>query len=202
MLIGAAVFARRGDTRVTVAAMIGGIIPDIPLIVMVVWSLWVAGIPPEVVFGRMYFSDEWQRLFSVDHSLFVWAALTALGHWRGWPVLRAFAGAGLLHAGVDFLVHHDDARRQLWPFSTYVFRSPVSYWDPAHFGGIIAPLESALAVVCGVVLVRRLSGLWQRLAVVLATLLVVVPTVLFLFVPFPGDHVHTGATGTEQPGTD
>jgi membrane-bound metal-dependent hydrolase YbcI (DUF457 family) len=187
MLIGAAVFARRLDTRVTVAAMLGGVIPDIPLILMVVWSLWIAQIPPGVVFGQMYFSEEWQRLFAIDHSFALWGGLFALGQWRAMPVLRAFAGAALLHAGIDFLVHHDDARRQLWPFSSYVFHSPVSYWDRAHFGGIVAPLEAMLDVICAVILVRRLTRLWQRVVVSLAAAVVAVPMVVFLFLPFPVD---------------
>ncbi len=186
LLIGAAVFAKRGNGKVTLAAMAGGVLPDLPLISMVIWCLWIKGMTPQLVFDQLYFSDSWQRLFAIDHSFFLWGGLFAFGQWRRMPVLRAFAGAGLLHAGVDFLVHHDDARRQFWPFSTYVFHSPVSYWDRAHFGGIVAPFEAALDVVCAALLVRRLTRPWERLAVLVATAMVIVPTVAFLFMPFPG----------------
>ena len=179
LLIGAAVFARRDQGRVTAAAMLGGVIPDIPLIVMVGWSLLVAGIPPAAVFGSLYFSGTWQRVFSVDHSFFVWGGLFALGQAQRWPVLRAFAGAGLLHAGVDFLVHHDDARRQFWPVSDWVFHSPVSYWDRAHYGRIVAPLEAMLDLICGVVLSRRLGRVWERAVVVGAAVMVALPMVAF-----------------------
>jgi len=179
LLIGAAVFARRGQGRVTLAAMVGGVIPDIPLICMVGWSLWVAGIPAETVFDHLYFSDSWQQVFAVDHSFFVWGAALALGQWRDWPVLRAFAGAGLLHAGVDFLVHHDDARRQFWPVSDWVFHSPISYWDRAHYGGIVAPLEGVLDLICAVVLWRRLGRVWERVVVVGAALMVAAPMLAF-----------------------
>lgn len=185
LLIGAAVFAKRGNGKVTLAAMVGGLVPDLPLISMVIWCLWIKGMPAELVFDQLYFSDSWQRLFAIDHSFFLWGGLLAFGQWRKMDVLRAFAGAALLHAGVDFLVHHDDARRQFWPFSTWVFQSPVSYWDRAHFGGIVAPLEAVLDVICAALLVRRLTRAWERLAVLIAAVLVVVPNVLFLFMPFP-----------------
>jgi membrane-bound metal-dependent hydrolase YbcI (DUF457 family) len=179
LLIGAAVFARRERPWVTAAAMLGGVIPDIPLICMVAWSLWVAQIPAETVFGTLYFTDAWQRVFAIDHSFFVWGAAFALGQWRGWPMLRAFAGAGLLHAGVDFLVHHDDARRQFWPVSEWVFHSPVSYWDRAHYGGMIAPLEGVLDLICAWTLWRRLGRVWERAVVVGSTLMVAAPMVIF-----------------------
>ena len=149
--------------------------PDLPLILMVAWSLWVMRIPADVVFGRLYFSDAWQGIFSIDHSFLLWGALLSAAIVRRMPVLKAFAGAGLLHAGVDFLVHHDDARRQFWPISNFVFHSPVSYYDRAHYGGILAPLEAVLDAACAAILVLRLTGLWQRAAVVIAAAFVVLP---------------------------
>lgn len=175
LLIGAAVFAKRDNQRVTFAAMVGGVVPDLPLMLMVAWSLWVTQIPTDTVFGQLYFSDAWQRVFSIDHGFLLWGALFGAASVRRMPVLKAFAGAGLLHAGVDFLVHHDDARAQFWPISNFVFHSPVSYYDRAHFGGIMAPLEAILDAVCAAILVRRLTGRWQRAAFVIAAASVVLP---------------------------
>jgi hypothetical protein len=61
---------------------------------------------------------------------------------------RAFLASMALHAVADLLTHHDDAHRHLWPLSGWRFASPVSYWDPAHFGAWFAPLECALAWPC------------------------------------------------------
>ena len=55
--------------------------------------------------------------------------------------------AALLHLTFDLPFHHDDAHPHFWPFSDWRFTSPLSYWDPAHDGGVIALAEVGLAVV-------------------------------------------------------
>lgn len=177
MLVGAAVFARPIPPRTLIAALAGGLVPDMPMFAMVLWSTRIAGVPEHEVFGRLYFSDRWQAVFAVDHGFLIWGALLALALWRGNPVLRAFAGAGLLHAAADFLTHNDDARRQFWPLSDWVFQSPVSYWDPRFYGGPFAVFEFSLAVLLTAVLCWRLRR-WQDRALILATAAPVVLPVL------------------------
>ena len=112
MLIGAAVFARPIVPATLVAAMLGGLAPDVPMFALVLFSTRLVGIPQHEVFGDLFYSDSWQAVFAVDHSFFVWGLLLALGQWRRYLILTAFAGAGFLHAATDFVTHHDDARRQ------------------------------------------------------------------------------------------
>lgn len=178
MLIGAAVFARPAAPAVTLAALAGGLAPDIPLFVMVLWSTRVLGISEQEVFGKLYFSEGWQPVLSVDHGFFVWAALLCLAVWRGLIVLRAFAGSGLLHAVTDFLTHNDDARRQLWPITDWVLRSPVSYWDAQYFGDVFAIFELALVVLIAGLLICRLRRLWERVLILAVAALVIVPFLL------------------------
>ena len=165
MLIGAAVFARPVVPSTLVAAMLGGLAPDVPMFALVLFSTRLVGIPQHEVFGDLFYSDSWQAIFAVDHSFFVWGLLLALGHWRRHLILTAFAGAGLLHAATDFVTHHDDARRQFWPVSDWVFRSPVSYWDPNYYGGIIGVFEVGLAGALTVLLCLRLRQWRERLLV-------------------------------------
>lgn len=174
MLVGAALLARRDRPRATLAAFAGGLAPDLSLFAMVAWGSAVAGLSSHAALEALYASEAWQRVFAVDHSLVLWGAL-ALGAWlAGAPAPRAFAGSGLAHAATDVLLHHDDARRQLWPLSDAVFRSPVSYWDPRHFGDLVAPLEAGLVVLLAVALLRRLARWWERaLALGLAAILLV-----------------------------
>ena len=47
----------------------------------------------------------------------------------------------LLHSLGDFPLHHDDAHRHFFPFSDWRFISPISYWDPAHYGNWASLLE-------------------------------------------------------------
>ncbi len=65
--------------------------------------------------------------FSDASSFILWGGLLAVALRRGWSVLIAFAGAGLLHLALDFPLHTHDARMHFWPLSTWVFESTLSY---------------------------------------------------------------------------
>jgi len=165
MLVGAAVFARPIVPTTLVAALLGGLTPDIPMFVMVFWSTRLLGIPEHEVFGQLYFSDVWQAIFAIDHGFFVWVSLFGLGVWRGSILLRGFAGSGVLHAFADFLTHHDDARRQFWPLTDWVFRSPISYWDTRFYGSIFTLFEFSLVIVLTSFLLWRLRSPLERILV-------------------------------------
>jgi hypothetical protein len=81
---------------------------------------------------------------------------------ENWP-LAIFALAGLTHASGDFFVHVADAHAQFWPFSQWRFVSPVSYWDPAHYGTQFSIFEACIGVVLTLLLIRRFRSLIIRL---------------------------------------
>ena len=178
MLIGAAFFARPLVPATLVAAMVGGFVPDLPMFVLVLWSTRVIGLPEQDVFGRLYFSDSWQAIFAVDHGLLIWGTLLIAALWLGHVLLRAFAGSGLLHAVADFATHHDDARRQFWPVSDWVYRSPVSYWDPRFYGNVFVVFEVGLVVLLALFLCWRLDRAWQRALILAPAAFIVVPVIL------------------------
>lgn len=155
LLIGAAAFARPARGRILAAALIGAVLPDLSLYLMAGISLHVLNIPPGVVFDQLYFSPAWQTVFAIDNSFVLWALALMVGLWRGWPVLVAGAGAGLLHLGMDFLLHAGDGRPQFWPFSNWVFHSPVSYWDKSHHAMWVAPVAALACLASFVTLLRR-----------------------------------------------
>ncbi|MES2143324.1 MAG: cobalamin biosynthesis protein CobQ [Pseudomonadota bacterium] len=167
MLIGAAIFARPLEPKTLIAALAGGLVPDLPMFAMILWATRVAKVPENEVFGRLFFSDEWQAVFAVDHGFLVWGALLAGAVWLRSLTLRAFAGSGLLHAAADFLTHRDDARRQFWPVSDWIFRSPVSYWDARYYGDVFGLFEVGLVVALTALLCWRLRR-WRERALVLA----------------------------------
>lgn len=158
--------------------MAGGLVPDLPMFAMVIWSTLVCGLPGDVVFGQLYFSDVWQTVFSIDHGFLVWGSLLAFADWQKLGILRAFAGAGLLHALTDFLTHHDDARRQFWPLSNWVFNSPVSYWDVRHYGAIFALFEVGVIILLSTLLFSRSQRIWERALILTIAATVIVPFVL------------------------
>ncbi|MFZ1661745.1 MAG: cobalamin biosynthesis protein CobQ [Paracoccaceae bacterium] len=163
------------------AAVLGGLAPDVSLYLMASWAMYVQHIPARTVFRELYFSPSWQNVFAVDNSFFLWGLVLMLAIWRQMPCLTAFTGAGFVHLCCDFPLHNEDARRQFWPISDYVFRSPLSYYNPVRYGNIIGPLEMALCVVLSVVLWRRFTSKGARILIALALATEVVPGVLFRY---------------------
>ena len=178
MLIGAAVFGRQLVPATLAAALAGGLAPDLPMFAMVLWATRVAGLPEQEVFSTLFFSDTWQAVFAVDHGLLIWGAVLGLAIWRRNLILRCFAGAGSLHAVADFLTHHDDARRQFWPVSEWVLRSPVSYWDARYYGNTFGVFEVALVVMLAILLCWRLRRWRDRVLVLVTAAPVIVPVLL------------------------
>ncbi|WP_299611727.1 cobalamin biosynthesis protein CobQ [uncultured Tateyamaria sp.] len=160
LLLGAAVFGRPAESRIVAAAFAGALMPDLSLYVMAGISLFLLGIPPQVVFNDLYFSDSWQTVFAIDNSFVVWGLLCAVAVWSRAPWAIALTGAALLHLCLDFPLHHDDGRPHFWPLSWWVFESPVSYWDRGHGAAWIAPVEAFLATVAAIVLWRRRVPVW------------------------------------------
>jgi hypothetical protein len=169
LILGLAAFSRRDSRKVTGASAFGALLPDLSLYVMAGVSLAILQIPPNVVFGQLYFSDAWQTVFAIDNSFLLWGLVLAFALWWKARAGVAFAGAGLLHIALDFPLHHDDGRPHFWPASNWVFESPVSYWDRGQHAGWVQPLEVALVFICVAVLFRRFPG-WPMRVLALALL--------------------------------
>lgn len=166
MIVGMAVFGKPGQKRVTLAAVAGGFVPDLSLFVMVGVSIYLLGIEPAVVFGRLFYSEAWQSVFAIDNSVFLWGAFLALAVWRRWASLTAFAGSGLLHLLFDFLLHNGDARQHFWPVSDWIFNSPLSYWDRNYYGDIVGAVELLGAILLCLWMLFRFRGWFIRGVVV------------------------------------
>lgn len=183
LLLGAAAFGRGNERKLIWAAMVGGLLPDLSLYVLAGGSLFVLGIPPNIVFNELYFSDLWQGIFAVDNSFIVWGVLLAVAIWQraGWAI--ALTAAALLHIALDFPLHHDDGRPHFWPISDWVFESPVSYWDRAHHASWVSPVEAGLSVLCAILVWMRRPGWVLSVAIGLLVLaeLYVASVWLFIF---------------------
>ncbi|RED12307.1 cobalamin biosynthesis protein CobQ [Pontivivens insulae] len=184
LIVSAALFARSAEPgseqrRINRMAIAGGLLPDFTLYFAFIYAVFLRGVTPNTFFGEMYFSSAFQRLFSIDNSFIFWGiGLAAAFIWRSrWAI--AFTVSALVHLLSDFLLHHDDARRQFWPLTDWVFESPVSYWDPAHYGNLFGPVEILLCVALLAVLWRRFAGRWARIAIGLGIVTQIAPTVAF-----------------------
>lgn len=145
------------------AVLLGSVVPDIPLYLLSFGAFfyfervlgWSRGQTFRHIYGVLYFEDAgWIAAHSFLHAPFVLLAGLAVAHWAGgpWPRLgnwmRWFLYACLLHCVIDVATHFDDGPVLLWPFDwRFRFSSPLSYWDPAHYGRGFALFEGVLDVV-------------------------------------------------------
>lgn len=166
LLMGLAAFGRRSKPGSGRWAALGSLIPDLSLYVLAGVSMFLMQIPPERVFGELYFSSSWQTMFAIDNSVILWGIVLVLALWRKSIAFIAFSGAALLHIAFDFPLHHDDARQHFWPVSGWTFESPFSYWDSNHHASIVAPLALILVLISAVVVWRRWPD-WRMRAFVL-----------------------------------
>lgn len=179
LIFGLTAFGRADSRAVTAAALAGALIPDASLYLMAGWHMNVLGTSPQVVFNQLYFSDTWQAVFRVDNSFILWGIAFGLAWGAGSRWAMALTGAALLHIALDFPLHHDDGRAHFWPISTWIFQSPVSYWDPAHHGRIVGALEIVAALIACIFLWRRYLGAWMRAFIVVLALVQAVPGIMF-----------------------
>lgn len=160
LIIGAAAFGRPDAAKVTLAALLGGFLPDASLYLMAGVAIFGMGISPEVVFRDLYFSDAWQQVFAIDNSFVLWGVACAVAVWArsAWAV--ALTGAALLHIALDFPFHAEDARMHFWPITDWKFISPISYWDTSQGGAVFGVIEMVLVVALTIYLIARFRGRW------------------------------------------
>ncbi|MEQ8296878.1 MAG: hypothetical protein RIB55_10385 [Nitratireductor sp.] len=209
VLMGAAFFGRPLP-RLAWAGAAGGILPDLPMYSFVA-VLGLLGYSVSDIFDRLYWEPWWQIANAIGHNFLLWGTLTIVaalavarsrtapplmsspvsdnaaagspdGVKGGWAALvLAFSASALLHSLIDFLTHRADAHMHFWPLSDWRFRSPVSYWDPDHYGSWFGLFEAALGVALIVVLFRRYRALPLRAGLLVAlALYVAVPAFFYL----------------------
>lgn len=180
LVINAAIRKYTGVTRIPRSAfLLGAVLPDIPL-----WLLWIGAYlyyryvlgnpsitPMDEMFDGFYFNNPfWIAAHNLLHAPLVQlTALALLWRYRAQPGARGgwwfwfFVGC-LIHTAIDIPTHVDDGPVIFFPFDWYTrFYSPISYWDPRHYGRQFALFELALnllllAYLFGPGLARRLRG--------------------------------------------
>ena len=180
LIFGLAAFGKPDAAKVTAAALVGALIPDLSLYLLSGWHLFILSTPPETVFGQLYYSEGWQRIFRVDNSILLWALALILAVMARSPVTIALCAAALLHLFLDFPLHNDDARAHFWPLTNWKFISPVSYWDGDHYGNIVGPIEMVMVVAAAVYLWRRFTGMLMRVFVCALAAVQVAPVLIWL----------------------
>lgn len=184
-LVSLAALGRRGDRARNAAAVLGAVLPDLPIFVLFVVARYALGQPSGVIWTRTYFEPGWQLAVDVAHSVPLALVGLAVAHARQSGPGRALFASLVLHSALDFPVHTDDAHRHFLPLSTWRFHSPVSYWDPRAYGREVAAVEIAASLVLAVRGYRIVTARLARAAVV-TTALVYLVGALVLFRPCVG----------------
>ncbi len=131
----------------------GAFAPDLPMVIFWVWGR-AQGASERALWRDGYFDPAWQAVFDAVHSFPLLGLAWLAARYAGRPTAAAFLASMFLHACFDFPLHHDDAHHHFFPFSDWRFLSPVSYWDPAWHGQIVASLELVLVAAGGAWLLR------------------------------------------------
>lgn len=128
------------------AITIGAILPDFPIFIFYGVSKVIYKLPESEIWGKAYYEPFWQNLIALFHSFpLAIIGLILCFYWK-WQIGIVLFLSIIFHSLLDFPVHHDDAHRHFFPFSEYRFISPISYWDPAHYGRIVALIEVLLVL--------------------------------------------------------
>ncbi|MFQ5543929.1 MAG: hypothetical protein ACE5FY_06210 [Nitrospiria bacterium] len=146
-----------------VPILIGAILPDLPMVFFYFYEKVILKMPEQKIWSDLYFDPDWQIFFDFFNALpILLLALLLATRSAGRKWLVPFFSSMIFHVFFDLPLHNDDAHGHFFPLSDWHFHSPVSYWDPAHYGQIVAPIEVLLVLIGSFVLFRRYPSLWVK----------------------------------------
>ena len=154
--------AKNSPTR-NLAVLAGGITPDLPMFGMFIWDRYVQGLDEGAIWEGRYWTDAWQIPTAIGHSIPIALVILAVGLATRWQAFTFFALSVLVHIASDLPFHTEDAHMHLWPLSRWKFISPISYYDPSHYGNIMHFVELGLMIAMMGVLWRRFDARWVKL---------------------------------------
>ena len=157
----------------TLAFVAGGVVPDLPVYVFFFVHTFLLGSAQSDMWNMYYFDSTWIPVITLSHSLILWPLLLLFAAVTRRTILRFFTTSALLHISLDFFVHHDDAYRHFWPLTEWKFMSPISYWDPQHYGNWVGMIDTVLIIS----LLVWLSTIYKN-----RTARIVIGIVIFLYI--------------------
>ncbi len=173
VVVNLAILGRKDQPETVAPIVTGAIFPDLSMFLFYLHAKVLHGMKEELIWSQAYHEAGWRVLFDIFHSLPLLVLGFVSARYFAANRLAAFFASAVLHSLGDFALHHGDAHRHLFPFSDWRFLSPVSYWDPQHFGHIVGPLEAITVVIGCIILARRFISVRARgLVVSLAALYV------------------------------
>jgi hypothetical protein len=163
-ILNTALLGRKNKPSRSWAALCGGIIPDLPMLLFFFIIPWVShGCHLPLPKWFYYFPHyrvviDWAHSFPLALGGFL-LCLWAKKEW-GWVFFLSM----FLHDLEDFFVHATYPHEQFLPFTHWAFSGPLSYYDPEYHGAIVAPLEWALVIVGSWLIYKRGIPPWAQVA--------------------------------------
>lgn len=154
-----------------VPVMIGALLPDIPMFIFYFVESLILHTPNREIWDVAYFQAGWQNFIDCFNSIPVILLVLAIAWKFDNKFLLLVCFSMLLHIAFDMPVHHDDGHRHFYPLLQWRFESPISYWDPRHFGRIISLFEAAMVLVCCFIMFKRHKKIGSRVFVSLMLIL-------------------------------
>jgi len=158
----------------------GALVPDLPMVVFYLTERVVLATPDSVIWSTQYFAPPWQAFIDTFNSL----PLIGLGAYLAWRARAsawlAFLASMAVHSVTDLLVHREDAHAHFFPLTSWRFVSPVSYWDPRHYGSIVTAFELVLILGGAAVLLTCYAHRSWRVIAGILLLLALPPAVYAL----------------------
>ena len=146
LLINLAALGHHAPPKHQIAIVGGALLPDAPIFYFYFVEKFIRHVPEHLIWQH-YFHPVWQNIIDTFNSLPFMAIGILLGFYNKSKVTILFFLSMMLHVMGDLPFHHDDAHRHFFPLSDWRFESPISYWDPQHYGYLFMPLEIGL-VLC------------------------------------------------------
>ena len=155
---------KRSRNSKTWAIALGAFFPDSFTFVFFLIYGVLFSMPHEKLWDDMYFNSGWNIIFNLAHSLWLLPLLTFLFFlWERRNVMYFFLSA-TTHAMMDFFVHADDAYAHFYPFSSYKFHSPISYYDPHFYGNYVSIATHVMAIIFFFILQKRFKKRGHEIA--------------------------------------
>ena len=148
------VWNRETGWRETTAVTVGAILPDATMFLFYGFEKSI-GASERLIWSELYFLDHWQYTFDLFNSIPIALTIFAVSLWLRCRWAQLLALSATLHMLCDLPLHHDDGHRHFLPLSHIRFASPISYWDPKHFGWIVAPLEFVFSIGALIYVTRK-----------------------------------------------
>ncbi len=135
------------------AVTFGAVLPDATMFVFYGYQKAIGSTEADI-WNTLYFQDHWQLTFDLFNSVPIFLAIAVVAYFLKWRLVMLVAASALLHCLCDLPLHNDDAHRHFLPFTDWRFASPVSYWDPNHYGLIFMWIELLFAIGACIYVVR------------------------------------------------